>query len=464
MKSSLTLKLIAAFAAVCIIEALLVAFLMREATQRSFDEFLRAEAIEVFEEDVRRFYERTGTLEGVQRELGRNRGPVQSPRRIGEPPPIRNGQRRPPVSKNPQFGLTNTEGMVIVSNGEFKVGDQAPSEVFGNGLPFVVDGEKLGLILMPSGRMALSERESKYLQRLDGALLAASVGVVFFAVVLGVWLARGYTRPIKELTKASRALADGELGTQVAVTSSDEVGELSESFNRMSAQLNEVSAQRRRMTADIAHDLRTPLTVLSGYLEALWNEELKPTPERFEMLHQEATHLSRLVDDLRVLALADSGELSLNRSHVEIESLLQRVARSFQDQAGKAGVAIHVDSKGLSTPVSLDADRMIQVLTNLVGNALRYTPDGGEITLSVFGEKDHVVIEVQDTGSGISSDDIPHLFNRFYRADESRQRDQGESGLGLAIVKSLVEVHDGTVSVSSQEGKGSRFCITLPRA
>ena len=463
MKSSLTLKLIAAFTAVCIIEALLVAFLMREATQRSFDEFLREEAIEVFEEDVRRFYERTGTLEGVQRGLGRNRGPVQPPRRMGEPPPGREGQRRPPGAKTPQFGLTDTRGLVIVSNGEFRVGDRVSSEVLSNGLPFVVDGEELGLILMPSGRMALSERESKYLQRLDWALMAASVGVVLFAVVLGVWLARGYTRPIKELTKASKALADGELGRQVVVTSSDEVGELSDSFNRMSAQLNEVSAQRRRMTADIAHDLRTPLTVLSGYLEALRNEELKPTPERFEMLYQEASHLSRLVDDLRVLALADSGELSLNRSLVEVEPLLRRVAQSFQDQADKAGVAMHVEATGLLNPVPLDADRIIQVLTNLVGNALRYTPPAGKITLRVLGEKNQIVIEVQDTGFGISPEDIPHLFNRFYRADESRQREQGESGLGLAIVKSLVEAHEGTVSVSSKEGEGSRFIITLPR-
>lgn len=464
MKSSLTLKLIAAFAAVCIIEALLVAFLMREAAQRSFDEFLREEAIEVFQEDVRRFYARTGTLEGVQRGLGRNRGPVQPPRGVGEPPPGRDGQRRPPGAKNPQFGLTDTKGMVIVSNGEFKIGDQVSSEVLSNGLPFVVDGEKVGLILMPSGRMALSERESKYLQRLDGALLAASMGVVLFAVVLGVWLARGYTRPIKELTKASKALADGELGTQVVVTASDEVGELSESFNRMSAQLNEVSSQRRRMTADIAHDLRTPLTVLSGYLEALRNEELKPTPERFEMLHQEATHLSRLVDDLRVLALADSGELSLNRSPVEIEPILQRVAQSFQDQADKAGVTIHIEAIALPDFVSLDADRMIQVLTNLVSNALRYTSEGGEIRLCAFAENDQVFIEVEDSGAGISSKDIPHLFNRFYRADKSRQREHGESGLGLAIVKSLIEAHEGTVSVSSMEGEGSRFLITLPWA
>jgi signal transduction histidine kinase len=217
------------------------------------------------------------------------------------------------------------------------------------------------------------------------------------------------------------------------------------------------------MTADIAHDLRSPLSVIAGYAEALNDGKLPGTPETYTILHRETRHLSRLVEDLRTLSLADAGELTLNRMPTQAAWLLEQAAVRHAVGAEQRGISLRVEASAQAGSVTVDPERMAQVFDNLILNAFRYTPEGGEVILEAGPAQENVVFRVRDNGSGIAAEDLPHIFNRFYRADKSRQQN-GESGLGLAIARSIVEAHGGSIAVESQLGQGSTFTLTLPKA
>jgi two-component system sensor histidine kinase BaeS len=296
---------------------------------------------------------------------------------------------------------------------------------------------------------------------------AASAGVTLLvALVVGGLLARTLTRPLRELTAATQAMAGGKLDQQVNVRSADEIGELATSFNRMSADLARASQLRKQMTADLAHDLRTPLSIVRGYMEGLQEGRLQGTPELYNLLYAEVEHLQRLVEDLRVLSLADAGELSLNRRRVDPRALLERTALAYFVAAENQGITLRVEAADALPSIRVDTDRMTQVLNNLVTNALRHTLRG-EIVLGATTAADTVTLTVRDSGEGIAPEDLPFVFDRFYRADKARvRRDQADdgasSGLGLAIAKALVESHGGTLTVASTLGMGATFAITLP--
>jgi signal transduction histidine kinase len=214
------------------------------------------------------------------------------------------------------------------------------------------------------------------------------------------------------------------------------------------------------MTADVAHDLRSPISVISGYAEALSEGKLPGTPETYSILYQETRHLSRLVDDLRVLSLADAGELPLLRQVVDLQELVKRVAARHAVAAQQNNLSLRVEIEEGLPSVSLDVERMAQVLDNLILNAFRYTPPGGEIVLAAKKDNGKVQLQVRDNGAGIASDDLPFIFERFYRGDKSRQQN-GESGLGLAIAKSIVIAHGGSITAVSAPNQGATFTITL---
>jgi signal transduction histidine kinase len=219
---------------------------------------------------------------------------------------------------------------------------------------------------------------------------------------------------------------------------------------------------REQMTADIAHDLRTPLTVIMGYLEGLRDGTLEATPQRFEAMYDESILLKRLIDDLRTLSLADAGKLKLMLQPIPPRELLEQVKQAFEPLAEEQQVTLQLDvSEGLPV-VSVDRERMAQVLTNLLSNALRYTASGGSVTLRARAQGDDVQLVISDTGSGIAEDQLQSIFERFYRVEESRYQSQGESGLGLAIAKSLVEAHHGTIAAESRVGVGTSITVTLP--
>ncbi len=267
---------------------------------------------------------------------------------------------------------------------------------------------------------------------------------------------------MRELTSAIRDMATGKLQQQVPVRTKDELGELANAFNDMSAELSRINELRKQMTADIAHDLRTPLTVITGYLESLREGVLEPTPERLDAIYGEAQHLFRLIQDLRTLSLADAGELPLHRQTIRASDLLQRVQLAYAHQAEKRQISLEQTADPDLPRIEVDEERMMQVLGNLISNALRHTPPGGRVALHASREADKILISIADSGEGIPKDVISKVFERFYRGEASRKRLEAETGLGLAIAKSIIEAHGGSISVDSELNRGTTFTLSLP--
>ncbi|GAA2639950.1 HAMP domain-containing sensor histidine kinase [Dactylosporangium fulvum] len=288
----------------------------------------------------------------------------------------------------------------------------------------------------------------------------AAGGILVLALIGTALIARNVSRPVRSLTAASRRLADGHLDTRVPPVGSGELGQLSTSFNRMAQALEVAEAAQRRLVASVAHELRTPLSNLLGYLEALQDGVLPPSRELFASLHDEAQLQRRILDDLQDLTLAESGHLTYRRVDFDLCDLVEAARVAHLAVAEAAGVRLTAEVAG-PLPVHGDQDRLRQVLGNLVTNALRYTDAGGAVVLRAFPEEGRSVVEVEDTGCGIEPADLPFVFQRFWRADPARDRATGGSGLGLTIARQIVLDHDGTIDASSTPGVGSTFRVTL---
>lgn len=308
---------------------------------------------------------------------------------------------------------------------------------------------------------SLSRLESSF-QR---SLVVAGVGAGIAGLLIVTLFTRQTLTPIRSLTAGARRLGSGELSYRVPSNRRDEVGELATTFNEMAATLERAEAHRRNMTADIAHELRTPLTNIRGYIEAIRDGVLEPDAPTIETLHQQTVHLSRLVEDLRVLSVADAGALRLDLEIEDIAMVARDTVNSFKPRAADLGIAIKLDSAEGLPKAKVDRTRIGQVVANLVENALTHTPKGGTVTVSVDRSASGAIeLAVEDTGRGIPADVLPRVFDQFYRVDKSRSRSTGGAGIGLTIVRKLVEAHGGTVRAESKSGQGARFVVTLPSA
>ncbi len=449
MPSSLTFKLTLAFLVVSLIGVALVAIFSRLITEREFDRFRLEQARSDFITAATAYYQAHDSWQGIDAAIGP--GPFQPQPGGGGPPPM----------PQPPFALVDMNNIVVLSGGPHRLGERLPPEELEQGTPLLIEGQQRGTILSDAGPPR-NPLEEQYLARTNQAVLIATAGAAVVALAVGILLARTLTRSLRELTAAALAMAAGNLAQSVPVRSQDELGQLTQAFNQMSAAVTRANQLRRQITADIAHDLRTPLSVISGYLEAMREGELVPTPPRIEAIYAESQQLNRLVTDLRTLSLADAGELSLNRQPVAVDELLNRVASAYAHQAEQQHISLVIQTEDNLPAINGDPDRLIQVLSNLVSNALRYTPEKGQITLAVSHlQAGKVQLRVEDTGLGIAAADLPYIFHRFYRTDKSRQQAEGESGLGLAIVKAIVEAHGGTITVESEPGRGTIFTILL---
>lgn len=306
--------------------------------------------------------------------------------------------------------------------------------------------------------------EDDFLQRIAWATTASAAVAGLLALLLGGLLARTLTQPLRELTAATKAMAAGQFDQRVSVRSRDEIGQLAVSFNQMNADLAQASQARKQMTADLAHDLRTPLTILRGYMEGLQDGRLRGSANLYGIMYGEVVHLQRLVEDLRTLSLTDAGELPLNRRAVDPAALLERTGLAYIVQAEEQHTTLRVEAPESLPSIFVDTDRMTQVLNNLVSNALRHTQNG-EIVLAAKAIDGALQMTVSDTGIGIEAVDLPFIFDRFYSTDKSRQRSANDaSGLGLAIAKAIVEAHGGSLTVASSPGQGTVFTMTLALA
>ncbi len=329
-----------------------------------------------------------------------------------------------------------------------------------------VEGRAVGFFRLQVHPQALGPDTAE--ARLERRLhqMAWLSGLLAVTVAVGVaWLwSRRLTRPLQALATAAQTVAQGEPGVQVPLPPEhDEIRDAVQAFNRMSRALAQAQEARQRMTADIAHELRTPLSVLLGYTEALADGALQPSAEIFATLHREAQHLHRLVQDLRLLSLAEAGALPLQRQAVPVQELLQHVAQAHAPTAQAQHIALEVRIAPHTPALDADPHRALQVLHNLVRNALQHTPAGGRVELTAAAhEPAWVRLQVRDTGPGLPPDALERVFERFYRGDPARS---GEgSGLGLAIVRALVQAHGGTVRAANHPEGGAVFTLLWPAA
>jgi two-component system OmpR family sensor kinase/two-component system sensor histidine kinase BaeS len=297
-------------------------------------------------------------------------------------------------------------------------------------------------------------------------LLVCGGPVVFVTLVVFVLfnLYMRFGQPLEQLFKTINAVEAGDLSARVPENNSDMFSDLIKRFNKMVGELERAEQQRRNLTADIAHELRNPLHIIQGNLEGVLDGVYQPTPEHINATLDETRLLTRLVNDLQTLSLAETGQLPLHPTRFLLADLMADLTSSFTSQAASQGIDMHTHIANPHQELTADYDRLNQVLSNLMSNALHHTPEGGTISIeteSIVGEERSVRIMVKDTGAGIASEDLPFIFDRFWRADRSRS-ERSHSGLGLAITKQLVHAHSGTIDVQSELGEGTTFTIELP--
>jgi signal transduction histidine kinase len=309
-----------------------------------------------------------------------------------------------------------------------------------------------------------NEADVAFLSAINRSILFGALIAGLAAVLVTLALSARILRPVERLTAAAQRMEKGDLAVRVPVDSADEIGQLAHAFNAMAGSLAQQEQLRRNMVSDVAHELRTPLTNLRGYLEAARDGLLAPDSALVDNLYEETMLLNRLVADLQELAQAEAGQLTLMRQPAPLAGIVEQAVAMLRPQAEPKRLTLGVDLPPDLPLVDVDPERVGQVLRNLLNNAVAHTPQGGQIGVAAVSGDREVAVSVRDTGTGIGPEDLPHVFDRFYRADRSRARQTGGAGLGLAIVKQLVVAHGGSITVESEPGRGSTFTFTLPIA
>ena len=436
---SLSLRFTLAFLLLGVIIVTFVGSQLLNQTRSEFDQFLLSRDRQSLLTTLENYYKVNGSWSNVSETLAKN-----------------------------SFFENHTHGVVLVdANGIFVFGDQddLDESELERQIPIQVDGILVGTLLVEEEGSSTFESlspESEFLEEFSASTGIILAIAIIFSIMLASLLARSLTRPIIELTEASQKIASGDFDQQVPVRSKDELGKLAASFNQMSKFVSDSTCMRTQLTADIAHELRTPLSILSGYSEGLMDGTLKESKENYEIIHNEVLLLNRLVEDLRTLSLSDSGELKLNKEKNSVAKLLKKLVPSHARSAEKKSLRINLKIEKHLPSIYFDNQRISQVLNNLLANAIRYS-ENGEIIISAFHSKEMLEIEVKDNGQGILEKDLKHIFDRFFRSDQSRKRaEEGSTGLGLAIAKAIVEAHEGKIAAQSELGIGTSIAILLP--
>jgi signal transduction histidine kinase len=447
LKRSILLKMIFAFLVVSLITVGLLVVSASYNTGKVFDTYLMEKDQESITSHFTQYYTKHGSWEGVSSTLAS----LYTNLKVTEGDAI-----------HPSFSLADNHEIVIISSGYYKAGDQLLQNDKKDSQVITIDGKVTGYLILRRPMPRPFPGPNGFIERVNTSLMLSGLAALAFSLLLGIVISRIFTRPIRELTDAARKVANGNLNQHVEVRSNDELGELTVVFNDMTVKLSQLIESRKRMTADIAHELRTPISVILGHAEGIHDGVLDASPETIEIIRHESIRLEKLVNDLRVLALSDAGDLKLSPQPSSPIQLMQTVQDIFKYKAQSKEIELVLDHPVQLPDVMIDTDRMVQVFSNLVENALRVTPRGGIIRLAA-SEQDHQVdMVVSDTGPGLPDGESELIFDRLYRTDQSRQRDQGGSGLGLAIARTLVEKQGGKIWAESIPGSGATIHILLP--
>jgi len=455
---SLRWKLAIALLLVVAISVGLTAYLTHHRTTSEFSNFIsesRASYLEQTEQTLKDYYTENGSWAGVQSLL-----------------------ERLPVFVNDRLILADSSGTIIGDTNAQWLGETVQSVRLTKPTSIVVSGQEVGgLYLLSSGMVIVqfippggalsgqpppSSPEQRFLSHVNTSLLIAGIVGAAVAILLGLFLTRQFTRPIRALKRGAARIAGGDLAYRVEVKSKDEFGELAKSFNSMAVSLDSSEQSRRRLFADIAHELRTPLSVIGGTVDAMLDGVYEPNPDNLNSIKEETDVLTRLVGELRDLTLAESGHLKLEFEPTNLAELVQRRVSQAEVIARGKNITFRMDIAEGLPEIEADDRRVEQVVANLLDNALNHTPSGGIVLVAVSPDKDGALVSVADTGEGIPAEHLPYIFERFYRIDDARSRKTGGAGLGLAIAKQMVELHGGRIWVESEVGKGSKFSFTLP--
>lgn len=474
--SSLYLRLLLVIIGVALLAVIMVALISSRATSTEFQRFVRSDNganLERLQTDLLTHYQQHGNWEGVSPVLDRisnlsgkqliltdsNRSVIAV-----APSALRDARVRFLPDGNLEVerrreseGRLRVDQVLLANPSRVELRDPA--------------GVLVGMLyLVPVTQDELTQNEKRFLGTVNKSLLLAGAASAMLALVAAFFLARRIVRPVNALTSAAQRMKNGDLNVRVPVHGSDELAELARSFNSMADAMVRNEELRRNLVSDVAHELRTPLTSIRCQLEAMQDGLTEPGPAAINSVHEEAMQLNRLVEDLQELAQADAAQFSLDLQSVSVTEQVKRVARSLNSLAREREVEIEVGLRDDLPAVLADAGRLKQIFTNLLQNALMHTPAGGRVMVSATlnatraTSRDSVEIKIADTGSGIAPEHLPHIFERFFRTDESRSRATGGTGLGLAIVKQLVELHGGTVWAENAPGQGTIIRLTLPLA
>jgi len=367
-------------------------------------------------------------------------------------------------SSQARYVIADLDGRVISDSTGDLIGERINTGLSKPFAAFLIEKKPVLAYIVPLETYNLVAIESQFNTSVNRSLIIAIALAGLVGLLLTYFLSRSILRPVDELITAARAMEKGDLNQRVSVRGRGELGELANAFNAMAEGLTRLEQLRQNMVTDVAHELRTPLSNVRGYLEALRDGVMEPTPETIASVYEEAMLLNRLVDDLQELAMAEAGQLKLVFQPVDIKDVIEKAVGSLISQAKDKEINLVADLPDDLPLIETDAERLGQVLRNLLKNAIVNTPPGGEIRIQARTIDSQVEVSVQDNGIGISTEHLPYVFERFYRADKSRARTTGGAGLGLAIVKQLVEAQGGQVAIDSQVDAGTRVTFTSPIA
>lgn len=470
MKRSLRIKLILSFLAVALISVLVISVLIRVGSADRLLKLAVDQQAATLQEDALAYYDTNRSWEGFAEYFRSVQPPPEFFREFNpdELPPDFDQQKGFDTiqrEQRPLVAMIDLEGQLIFSAFGMRVGETLPEDLIQDKIPLILDGETIAYLVPDrSLKFKLSAEEQVFLERTNQAILIAALVGVGAAIFMGIILAGILLKPIRNLMHASQNLAAGDWNQQVPVTSEDELGQLSEAFNKMSVDLKYADQQRKQMTADITHDLGTPLQVIAGYIEMFAEVPDAVNEKRLAIINAEIDHLRRLLEDLNMLSQADTKAMNIDLQLTDPVQLVDQICQIYLPMCEKEGIQLTFEPQHDVPVLKLDEGRMAQVLKNLVENAMRYTRQDGQISLRVYQQEEHLVFEVADNGAGIDAKDLPHVFDRFYKADPSRTSGLGgKSGLGLAISRALVEAQGGKISaVSAGLGKGATMKIYFP--